>query len=128
MTYLAAALALAFTLQWSAPSTCMDGSPLNCPVSWRVLRLGPQSATWRADSAAILSEFRAGRSTTLARDIARIGAECAPTQIRSAAWLPGQQGATLSVTLPDSLRGVFLVLHTNSAGESPSWSNLVAKP
>ena len=117
-------LLLAFTLQWTAPSKCADGSNLNCPVSWSVYRLQPQSPTWVLHLAG--GKYAIPDSvTTWWPGVVR---DDAPRLVASGAWDLAHVGAQMSCVLPDSLApGEFLVLHRNAAGQS-AWSNLVRKP
>lgn len=120
------AILCALTLHWTAPALCVNGAPVVAPRTWSVYQLVGQSATWRADSAAFVSDFRAGSSATMARDWSRIVAEDAPVLVASGTWTVQQIGAAMTVTLPDST-GTYFVLHSNSAGVA-SWSNLTWRP
>ena len=122
------ALILAWTLSWTMPATMTDGKPINCPLTWTLFRLRPQSPTWAAHAPAINARCAIGKADTLLAYWPRVVAEDQPQQVASGAWLLSQVGKAMSVTFADtSLHGTFFVTHTNAKGECVNWSNLCTR-
>ena len=122
-------LLLAFTLNWTAPAVQISGAPIGSPVSWTVYRLQPQSPTWLAHLGGKLALADSAGADSLWREWwPSVRTDDAPRVVASGPWTLAQVGKAMSVTIPDSLAGsLWIVTHTNAAGECGYWSNIVSR-
>ena len=108
--------------------TAVSIAPLKDVAAAELWSYGQQSPLWRADSSALLADFRAGRSTTQNRDGAAIAAQATFHRIGlyPGPWLPS---AKATLTLPDTLPlgRVYLVTFTDTAGNRACESNEVIR-